>query len=146
MSRWTERSFHGRIHRMTTKQFRQGKVITPAEANPWPHEKRVARILALEGYRVEFIPETNIHTPDVYVGRTVFEIKSPLSNKPKAVERNVVRALEKCPNVIFDSSRMKVRDSQILRELIKCYQRGKGIRKLLFVNKRGIVIDIEKLI
>ena len=80
------------------------------------------------------------------MGRTVFEIKSPLSNKPKAVERNVVRALEKCPNVIFDSSRMKVRDSQILRELIKCYQRGKGIRKLLFVNKRGIVIDIEKLI
>ena len=37
----------------------RGKVVVPANANPWPHKLRVAKILALAGHAVEFIPETN---------------------------------------------------------------------------------------
>jgi hypothetical protein len=124
----------------------RGKVITPAGANPWPHEERIARILALAGHRVEFVPEANIKTPDIYLDRTMYEIKSPISNKVDAVERNITRALMKCPNIIFDSSRMKVRDDQIMKELVKRRKLGKGLRKLLFINKRGMIIDIESLI
>ena len=134
-----------RIDRMKNN-VRRGKVVTPANANPWPHEERVAKILALAGYRVEFIPELNIKTPDIYLGRTMYEIKSPVSDKVDAVERNITRALAKCPNVIFDGSRMKVRDDQIMKELIKRRKQGKGLRKLLFINKRGMLIDIETLI
>ena len=131
---------------MKSKNTKRGKVVTPADANPWPHEKQVAKILALAGHYVEFIPETNIRTPDIYLERTVFEIKSPISNKIDAVERNIARALEKSPNIIFDSSRMKVRDDQIMRELIKRRRIGKGLKRLLFVNKRGMIIDIDALI
>ena len=91
-----------------------GKIVIPSSANPWPHEQRVARILARAGNRIEFIPESNLKTPDIYLNRTAYEIKSPTSNKISAVERNLTRALEKCPNIIFDSSRMKLRDDQIL--------------------------------
>lgn len=125
---------------------KQGKVVIPAKANPWPHEKRVARILALKGNYVEFIPESTIKTPDIYLNRTKYEIKSPVSDKVDAIERNITKALAKCPNIIFDSSRMKVRDDQILKELIKRRKAGKGMRKLLFINKHGIIIDIEALI
>ena len=121
----------------------RGKVVIPAGANPWPHEKRVAKILALAGYYVEFIPETNIGTPDIYLGRTIYEIKSPISDKVDAIERNITRALKKSPNIIFDSSRMKVRDKQVMRELIKRRRAGKGLKKLLFINKKGMIIDIE---
>lgn len=76
----------------------------------------------------------------------MYEIKSPISNKVDAVERNITRALMKCPNIIFDSSRMKVRDDQIMKELVKRRKLGKGLRKLLFINKRGMIIDIESLI
>ena len=124
----------------------RGKVVIPAGANPWPHEKRVAKILALAGYYVEFIPETNIGTPDIYLGRTIYEIKSPISDKVDAIERNITRALKKSPNIIFDSSRMKVRDKQVMRELIKRRRAGKGLKKLLFINKKGMIIDIEALI
>ena len=131
---------------MDKKNIKRGRVVTPADANPWPHEKRVAKILALAGHYVEFIPETNIKMPDIYLGHTVYEIKSPTSDKVDAVERNITRALEKCPNIIFDSSRMKVRDDQIMKELIRRRRIGKGLKKLLFINKRGMIIDIEALI
>ena len=95
-----------------TKQ--KGRVVIPADANPWPHEVRVAKILALAGYSVEFIPEANLKTPDIYLDGTMYEIKSPITNNPKKIIRNVKRALEKCPNVIIDSSRVKgLRDDAI---------------------------------
>ncbi len=56
------------------------------------------------------------------------------------------KTLAKCSNIIFDSYRMKVRDDQIMKELIKRRREGKGMRKLLFINKRGMIIDIEALI
>lgn len=135
-----------KMREMKNKKIKRGRVVTPADANPWPHEKQVARILALAGHYVEFIPETNIKTPDIYLEQTIFEIKSPISNKLDAVERNITRALEKSPNVIFDGSRMKVRDGQIMRELVKRRKAGKGLKKLLFINKRGMIIDIDALI
>lgn len=135
-----------KMRKMKNKKIKRGRVVTPADANPWPHEKQVARILALAGHYVEFIPETNIKTPDIYLEQTIFEIKSPISNKLDAVERNITRALEKSPNVIFDGSRMKVRDGQIMRELVKRRKAGKGLKKLLFINKRGMIIDIDALI
>lgn len=131
---------------MSRKIKKRGRVVTPAGANPWPHEKRVAKILALAGHYVEFIPETNIKTPDIYLGHVTYEIKSPISSKVDAIERNITRALEKCPNIIFDSSRMKVRDDQIMRELVKRRRIGKGLKKLLLVNKKEMIIDIESLI
>lgn len=131
---------------MNKANLKRGRIITPADANPWPHEERVAKILALAGHYVEFIPESSIKTPDIYLDHTMYEIKSPVSDKVNAVERNITRALTKCPNIIFDSSRMRVRDDQIMKELIKRRKAGKGVRKILFINKRGMIIDIDALI
>ena len=39
--------------------------------------------------------ETNLKTPDIYLDSTIYEIKSPITNNPKKVVRNVKRALEK---------------------------------------------------
>ena len=119
-----------------TKQ--KGRVVIPADANPWPHEVRVAKILALAGYSVEFIPEANLKTPDIYLDGTMYEIKSPITNNPKKIIRNVKRALEKCPNVIIDSSRVKgLRDDAIQRTLKNKTKDLSGLKKLIFINKRG---------
>ena len=131
---------------MSRKNIRCGKVIIPAGARPWPHERKVAKILSQAGYDIEFIPETNIKTPDIYIGRTTYEIKSPVSSKIDAVQRNITKALAKTSNVVFDGSRMKIRDDQIIRELIKLRGWGKGLKKTLFINKAGVIIDIEKLL
>lgn len=128
------------------KPHKIGKITIPADTNPWPHELRIAKILAAAGYYIEFIPETNVKTPDIYIGHTAYEIKSPISDKNDAIERNISRALKKCQNIIFDSSRIKIRDSQVQKELIKIRQRGKGLKKILFITKQGQIIDVETLI
>lgn len=125
----------------------KGRIVTPADANPWPHEQRVAKILALSGRYVEFIPETNLKTPDIYLDNIMYEIKSPITNDLKKIIRNVKRALEKCPNVIIDSSRVKdQRDDAILRTLKNKVGDLPKLKRLLFINKRGQVIDIMTLI
>lgn len=126
--------------------MKNGRIIIQAGRKPWPHELRVANILALAGHDVEFICETSIKMPDIFVDNTAYEIKSPISDKVDAIERNIVRALEKCPNIILDSSRMRIGDAQVLHELVKRRKNGKGMKKVLFINKYGSIIDIEKLI
>ena len=83
---------------MNNKNTRRGRIIIPGGRKPWPHEQKVAKILALASHYVEFIPETNLKTPDIYLDSTIYEIKSPITNNPKKVVRNVKRALEKSPN------------------------------------------------
>ncbi len=132
---------------MTNANKQKGRVITPADANPWPHEQRVAKILALAGHSVEFIPEANLKTPDIYLDGTMHEIKSPITDNPKKIIRNVKRALEKCPNVIINSSRVKgLRDDAIQRTLKNKVKDLPGLKKLLFINKRGQIVDIIALV
>ena len=128
-----------------TKQ--KGRVVIPADANPWLHEVQAAKILALAGHSVEFIPEANLKTPDIYLDGTMYEIKSPITNNPKKIIRNVKRALEKCPNVIIDSSRVKgLRDDAIQRTLKNKVKDLSGLKKLIFINKRGQIVDIIALV
>ena len=125
----------------------KGRVVIPADANPWPHEIQVAKILALAGHSVEFIPEANLKTPDIYLNGTMYEIKSPITNNPKKIVRNVKRALEKCPNVIIDSSRIKgLRDDAIQRTLKNKVKDLPGLKELIFINKRGQIVDIIALV
>ena len=130
----------------SVKKAKIGRIIIPASTNPWPHEERVARILALAGYVVEFIPEAGIKTPDIYLNGKIFEIKSPVSNNIGAVERNLVKALAKSQNIVFDSSRMKIRDEKIISELIKRRREGKRLKKILLIDKQGKIIDIERFV
>ena len=123
-----------------------GQIIIPADAKPWPHELYVARILALAGHSVKFIPESNIRTPDIYLDGVTYEIKSPITNDPKKIIRNVKRALEKYPNVIICSSRTKaIRDDKIQNILKNKKKDLKTLKKLIFINKRGQIIDISSL-
>jgi hypothetical protein len=132
---------------MNNKNTKRGRVVVPADANPWPHEQKVAKILALASHYVEFIPETNLKTPDIYLDNTIYEIKSPITDNTKKIIRNVKRALEKSPNVIIDSSRVKgLNDEAIQRTLKNKVKDLQGLKNLLFINKRGQIIDIIALI
>lgn len=125
----------------------RGKVVIPAGRRPWPHELRVANILALAGHSVEFLNETSNKSADILLDGVVFEIKSPITNKPDKLERNIKRGLKQSKNIIFDSSRIKkMRDDNLRRFLINKARTQKQIGKLLFVTKKGQIIDIKALI
>lgn len=129
-----------------SKSSPKGKVVIPAGVRPWPHELRVANILALAGHGVEFLPTSMIKTADILLDGVEFEIKSPLTNNPKKIIRNIKRALQQSPNVIIDSSRISgMRDDVLRRLLINRAKDQKTLKRLLFITKRGQIIDIMVL-
>ena len=124
-----------------------GKVIVPANANPWPHEQRVAKILALVGYVVEFIPKTNSKSADILLNGVEFEIKSPKSGNTNSLEHILKKALKQSCNIIVDTSRMKnVRDDNTRRFLVSQMRMRKTIKKMIMITKQGRIIDISALV
>ena len=125
----------------------RGKVIVPANANPWPHEQRVAKILALAGHAVEFIPESNTKTADILFDGVEFEIKSPKSANANSLEHILKKAVKQSCNIIIDTSRMKnIRDDNTLRFLVNQARLRKQIKKLIMITKQGQIIDVSALI
>lgn len=124
-----------------------GKIIIPAGRKPWPHEMRVASILAKAGFTVEFIQESTIRSADILLNGVEFEIKSPFTSKLDKIERNIKRGLKQSNSIIIDSSRIKnMKDSVLLSFLIRKLKEQKQIDKLILITKRGEIVDINSLI
>lgn len=136
------------MERMKKIGYKQG-VFKPAGRRVWPHEDRVAEILARAGHYMEFLPEGGLHSADILLDGVEYELKSPRSFKANSMEQLIKDALYKkqCPNIVFDSLRLKgVRDSKIRDFLISQIKMRKKIMNMLFVTKRGEIIDIFTLV
>lgn len=95
---------------------------------------------------MEFLPPAKIKRADIKLDNTEFEIKSPITNNPKKIIRNVKRALEQSPNVIIDSARIKgMRDDTLRKLLVSRAKDQKTLKRLLLITKRGQIIDIMAL-
>jgi hypothetical protein len=133
--------------RLDTMGKSKGKIIIPSDANVWPHELKTAQALASLGHTVEFIRKSNRdreRSADAYIDSVKWELKAPTGSALKVVERNLKKARWQSENVVFDSRRMKkVPDAAIARELSKWLHEFKELKRIKFVNRHGIVTDIE---
>ena len=129
--------------------IKKHQIRIPAGTQPWSHELRVANILASAGYDVEFIATTPHKTADILLNGIEFEIKSPRTGKVNTLEHLVKRALRQSPNIIIDSSRTdgsKLNDTKIRNYLINFVHQHRQIKRLIFLTRKGKIIDIKKLI
>lgn len=125
----------------------KGNISIPAGVHPWPHELRVAEILALAGHTVEFIPTSIMKTADILLDGVEFEIKSPITNKANTIDHMIRKAIRQSPNLIIDSSRMKdIREPQVRKLLINQARKAKQLKRIILVTKFGQIIDIMSLI
>lgn len=86
-----------------------------------------------------------MHSPDIRLDGIEYEIKSPETRKTSSLEQLIRTALKQCPHIIIDSSRMKMHDDKAQKFLVKKCREQKRIKKMLFITKRGAIIDIFKL-
>jgi trehalose utilization protein len=132
------------------KRKTEGSIIIPAGLDVWDHELKTAQVFARNGYIVQFLVTDQTYrmkTADVLIGNETYEIKSPKADKLSAVERNLKRAARQSGNIIIDSRRMsKVHDATIQKFLAQKLKQQKTIKKLLFVNRKHQIIDINTLI
>ncbi|MDO4747470.1 MAG: hypothetical protein Q4A70_04020 [Candidatus Saccharibacteria bacterium] len=133
---------------MKVQDYLRGKVTKPANAHPWPHEERVANILALAGHAVEFIPDGTIGTADIYLDGIIYEIKSPKTRNTNTIEHRLKDAIRnQSSNLIIDSFRLKgMPDSVLQNWLIERCRKQPQIKRMLFVNKKGQIVDIKALV
>ena len=132
---------------MNNKKAKQGRIIIPGGRKPWPHELRIANILAMAGHNIEFLSESNTSTADILLDGIEYEMKSPFTNKPDKLERNIKRGLKQSKNIIFDSSRIKnMRDDNLRRFLTRKVKGQKQIGEFILITKHGQIIDIKSLI
>lgn len=125
-----------------------GKIIKIGGVNTWGHEDFIANALARIGYTVKFVPAHNsFRSADAYIENTLFEFKSPDSDNIKSVINNLEKALKhQSKNIVITSLRMKkVQDRSIRSYLVTKFRERKGIKRLIFVDKQGNVIDIGEL-
>ena len=85
-----------------TTTAKNSQIRIPAGTQPWPHELRVANILASAGHDIEFLAVSAHKTADILLDGIEFEIKSPRTDKINSLEHLVKRALRQSPNIIID--------------------------------------------
>lgn len=113
----------------------------------WPHEMRVAQILSMAGYRVEFLPESSLPSPDIKLDGIEYEIKSPESSNTNTLKHMIKKATHQSPNLIIDSSRLKgMTEKNFIRFLIAEVKAIKQIKRMILITKGGQIIDIFSLI
>lgn len=126
---------------------KKGMIIIASGVNVWPHELKTAESLAEAGFVVEFVrrsEEQRARSADCLIEGELWEMKAPTASNMKAVEKNLRKALGQAPRVIFDCRRMKgIPDTAIEREVRVCAAgRVRGLKRVLFVNRKGKVVDI----
>lgn len=126
-------------------RYRQG-IFTPPGRKIWPHEMRVAKILAMAGHSIEFLPENLQKMPDILLDGIEYEIKSPKTASSNTLEHLLKKGLKQCSNLIIDTSRAKMRDDKMRDFLVAQMRKTKQIKKMIMITKRGRIIDIFGLI
>ena len=127
----------------------KGIITCEGGAKPKPHEYATAAALADYGYNVRFIPNsTVVSMADCYINGIIFEIKAPEGKTTDCVERNLRKALNhQSSNIVLDSFRMKnIQDRSIKSFLAERLRAKHGLRRIIFVNRRREVIDINKML
>lgn len=130
---------------MKRANYRSGIFISSGR-KVWPHENRVAKILAMAEHNVEFLLENGQKSPDILLDGIEFEIKSPKTVSTNTLEHLLKRGLRQCSNLIIDTSRTKMRDDKMRSFLVMQMRKSKQIKRMLMITKRGQIIDIFGLI
>ena len=127
-------------------KYRSG-IFTPSGRRIWPHEDKVAQILAMAGHNVEFLMETNLKTADILLDGVPYEIKSPERFNANTLEHTIKNALKQSSNLVIDMSRMKgVRSNKMRNFLINQVRKSKQIKKMLLITRQGQIIDIVAIV
>lgn len=125
-----------------------GKIIIPPDIFPEKHELETAGFFAKIGKDIEFLKPAytkGVRTPDIQMDGVLWEIKSPMGNGKRTLERAFRKSLKQSQNIIFDLRRTSIPDNKCISYLTQHFRNIKGIKRLLLVTKsNSLLLDIKK--
>ena len=130
------------------KQLNPGQVIIPV-GHPNPpesHEVNAAMSLARH-YRtsVEFLVPVDDYkrkTADIVMHGAIWEIKCPKGASKTTIGAQFRRASRQSGNIVLDTRRTKLEYERIKRQVIIETKQRTSIKKVILINKSGIVIEL----
>lgn len=129
---------------MKTKQ--SFNIIIPADMKPRPktHEEASAVILANHFMRdVYFIATNNHRSPDVKIGNTEWEIKSPIGASENNIQKNMREAASQSSNIVVDLRRSRLHQTRALGYIKQFAERSKKVKRVIIITKSKDVLTIK---
>ena len=113
---------------------------------PEENEIQIAQIIAMHyNTSVDFLRPVDDYkrkTPDIVLNGQLWEIKSPKGKSRNTIGRQMKRAVKQSKNIIVDGRRSPLVDDVIKSELIKQCAERRSLKKLIFISKKQLVIEI----
>ena len=136
--------------RSAKKVTTTGKIIIPPGVFVDVHEKMAVDFLATErGYDITFLVpnrQKGRKTPDIEIGSTLWEVKSPKGRSSRTIENNLRLALRQSPNIVLDLRRIdgRIPTKKHLSEIERQFQLTKSIQHVIVITRQGISIDFMR--
>jgi hypothetical protein len=115
-------------------------------ASPTPNEIKAANYLVGHGFKLLFlkpIDKKGMHTPDAKINGEKFEIKSPISNKPRTIIKRFREARGQSDRIVFDLRNVKGGAENTEKLLLKLSDDLK-CKRLIIITKHSQTIDTMK--
>lgn len=122
------------------------QVIISSDINPLPEHHEVSAAQIIASYlksNAEFVIRNNYKSPDLKVGKDLWEIKSPTGIGKRNIERQLQLAMKQSNNIVLDARRSKIHIAKIRTRLQYQAQLTKGLKRLLLITKTGKVEVIK---
>ena len=126
--------------------MKQGKII-PNGVMLEEHEYKTILFFTELGFDIELIPKSNkkgIHTADIIMNNTKWELKSPKGKGRWLLENTLQKASKQSPNVIIDLARIKIHQTKCLQELEKQFHKSKKVKQLKIITKSRKMVEFKK--
>lgn len=120
--------------------------ISDLKIPPEKHELMTARVFAEMGKNIKFIKPSNVqgvHTPDFWMERRTWEVKSPMGKNIRGIESNFRDAAKQSENIIFDLRRSKIEESKAISKIRIEAEQFRVVKRVLVVTKNGNVLTIK---
>ena len=112
-----------------------------------PHEDSTILYLTQFGFNIDLIKPTNAHktkSADIFMSNSIWEIKSPTTNKESTIKEDFRKAKSQSDRIIFDLRRIKKYDEDVEKQLVKLFSNRGRVRIMIIIRKNGKVVDFSK--
>lgn len=129
-----------------TRSKKQGKII-PNGVKPESHELDTILFFTEMGKDVELIVPSNTpgnKRPDFWMDNLEWEVKNPVSNTRRSLERIFYSASSQSQNIVVDLRRVKGKCDSAILVLEKCFRDTRRVRRMYIINKSGTMRFYKK--
>ena len=125
-----------------------GKIdISQLNSPPEKHEFDTAKFFAERGKDIVFLKPSNIpniHTPDITMNGTEWEIKCPEGNGKRTIENILKKAEIQSHNIILDLRRIKMPEEQCIAQIKFNFDTKSKIKRIYIITKGLQLIELPE--